>query len=143
VNDHSRPASIRAIPSRRAANARLVAERGDGWLLPPPPWRELAAGHPDVDEEILAALADRAVPQPWAAATAPAKLTGAWERLPRTAVLCSFTAEQTRQMAATVPIFQHMAGDAWRYVELPTWHWPMFSRPADLTAILAGAGGQS
>jgi pimeloyl-ACP methyl ester carboxylesterase len=127
-------------PDGRAANARLVAEQGGGWLLPPPLWRELAAGHPDVDEEILATLANRAVPQPWATAIAPAKLTGAWERLPRTAVLSSFTTEQTQQLAATVPVCRHLASAGWRYVELPTWHWPMFSRPADLTEILAGAG---
>jgi hypothetical protein len=24
----------------------------------------------------------------------------------------------------------------WRYQELPTWHWPMLSRPAELAEIL-------
>jgi hypothetical protein len=32
-----------------------------------------------------------------------------------------------------------MAGDQWRYEELPTWHWPMFSEPAALAEILATA----
>jgi hypothetical protein len=26
----------------------------------------------------------------------------------------------------------------WQYLELPTGHWPMFSRPEDLTALLLG-----
>jgi hypothetical protein len=29
-----------------------------------------------------------------------------------------------------------MAGETWRYTELPTWHWPMFSRPDELGEIL-------
>lgn len=39
-------------------------------------------------------------------------------------------------MAATVPLCRHMAGDTWRYEELPTWHWPMVSRPVELAAML-------
>jgi hypothetical protein len=76
------------------------------------------------------------VAQPWASATAPVRLTGAWEKLPRLGILSSFTAEQVRGMAAAVPLFRHMAGDRWRYEELPTWHWPMLSRPAELAALL-------
>jgi hypothetical protein len=52
-------------------------------------------------------------------------------------VLCSFTEEQARAMAQA-PMFRHMAGD-WEFVELPTWHWPMFTRPEELADILHGA----
>jgi hypothetical protein len=34
-------------------------------------------------------------------------------------------------------MFALMAGEAWRFAELPTWHWPMLSRPDDLVRILA------
>jgi hypothetical protein len=44
-------------------------------------------------------------------------------------------------MAAQVPMFQHMAGDRWTYVELPTWHWPMFSRPSELADALEATCG--
>lgn len=121
-------------PAEQAANAALVAEHGDGWQLPPPPWAELAAGT-DVPAEVLAALAERAVPQPWQTAVSPVSLTGAWEKLPRLAILSSFTEEQARAMSAA-PMFRHMAGDRWRYEELPTWHWPMFTRPVELAEIL-------
>jgi hypothetical protein len=77
------------------------------------------------------------VAQPWKTATTPARLTGAWEKLPRLGVLSSFTVEQAQAMAATVPTMRHMAGEQWRFVELPTWHWSMLSRPADLAEILA------
>jgi pimeloyl-ACP methyl ester carboxylesterase len=123
-------------PEQRERNAALVAGHGDGWLLPPPPWADLAAGIAGVDASTVARLDERSVPQPWATATTPVRLTGAWEKLPRVGVVSSFTAAQVRQLAATVPIWRHMAGDPWRYEELPTWHWPMFSRPTELARIL-------
>ncbi|HWM00774.1 MAG TPA: alpha/beta hydrolase [Actinophytocola sp.] len=116
-------------PEERAATAALV---GDGWQLPPPPWAQLV---PDLDPGVLATLTDRSVPQPFATSTSPVSLTGAWEKLPRLGILCSFTEEQARGMAA-VPMFRHMVGEQWRYVELPTSHWPMFSKPAELAEIL-------
>jgi len=126
-------------PDEQAANAQLVETHGDGWKLPPPPWAEMAAGMPDVDDAAIEAITMQSVPQPWATATQPARLTGAWDDLPRFGVLCSFTEDQARGMAAVVPAFQHMDGDKWRYAELPTWHWPMFSRPAELAEILDAA----
>jgi pimeloyl-ACP methyl ester carboxylesterase len=121
-------------PSERAATAELVATQGDGWRLPPPPWEQLAADT-GLGAEVLATLTERSVSQPWATATTPVSLTGAWEKLPRLGVLCGFTEEQARGMAAD-PTFRHMVGEQWRYAELPTWHWPMFSRPAELAELL-------
>jgi pimeloyl-ACP methyl ester carboxylesterase len=123
-------------PEERAKAEARAQERGDGWRLPPPPWAELAADVADVDGEALAALAERSVPQPLASAIQPVRLTGTWEKLPRLGIMSSFTVKQIQEMAATVPMFRHMAGDGWRYEELPTWHWPMFSRPAELAQIL-------
>ncbi len=128
-------------PEDRAANEARVSGEGAGWLLPPPPWASLATGRPDVEADAVTTLVERAVPQPWATATTPAKLSGAWEGLPRLGVLCSFGVDQVNAMASVVPAFRHMAGDAWRYVELPTWHWPMLSRPAELAEILDAAEG--
>jgi hypothetical protein len=33
-------------------------------------------------------------------------------------------------------MFRELAGPTWRLVELPTGHWPMFSRPEDLAELL-------
>ena len=125
-------------PDEQQQTAAMVAEHGGGWRLPAPPWRELAAAS-DVDDATVALLAERSVDQPYATATTPVRLTGAWEPIPRLGVLSSFTIEQTEHMAAAVPIARHMAGERWRFVELPTWHWPMLSRPSELAAILDGA----
>jgi pimeloyl-ACP methyl ester carboxylesterase len=123
-------------PAERERNAASVADHGDGWRLPPPPWADLATGVPDVDDSIVTLLRERSVDQPWATATAPVRLTGAWEKVPRLGVLSSFTAAQAQGMAGTMPLYRHMADDGWRYEELPTWHWPMLSRPIELAAIL-------
>jgi hypothetical protein len=126
-------------PEEQQQTAAAVANHGDGWRLPPPPWKELAAAASDVDDATVALLAERSVDQPYATATTPVRLTGAWEPIPRLGVLSSFTVAQVEQMAAAMPISRHMAGDQWRFEELPTWHWPMLSRPAELAAILDGA----
>ena len=52
---------------------------------------------------------------------------------------CFYTVAQVEQMAATMPLFRHMVGDAWRFQELPTWHWPMLNRPIELAEILHNA----
>ena len=127
-------------PEARAANERVVVTQGEGWKLPPPPWAALAADVPEVDDAAVAALVAGSQPQPWRTATQPVALTGAWQRLPRTGVLCSFGVEQVKEMARHVPLFAHMVEGDWTYVELPTWHWPMVSRPAELAEVLGSAG---
>lgn len=123
-------------PEARVANEGLVAAHGQGWQLPPPDWAALAAEQPDVDAAAVAALGEGSRPQPWRTATEPVTLTSAWERLPRTGVLCSFSLEQLQQMAPHVPAFAHLVAGNWTYAELPTWHWPMVSRPTELAAVL-------
>jgi pimeloyl-ACP methyl ester carboxylesterase len=102
------------------------------WKIPPPDWAALAPDGVDVE-----ALTERAVFQPSKTAIQPVRLTGAWEKLPRLGIMCSVTIAQMQEMAATRPECRHMAGDQWTFVELPTWHWPMLSRPAELAQILA------
>ena len=127
-------------PDARAANEDLVTTQGEGWKLPPPPWALLAAGVPDVDDDDVTALIAGSQPQPWRSATQPVALTGAWARLPRVGVLCSFGVEQLRQMAPHAPAFTHMLDGDWTFVELPTWHWPMISRPLELADVLDSNG---
>jgi pimeloyl-ACP methyl ester carboxylesterase len=129
-----------AGPDDRARNAELVARVGDGWLLPPPPWEELAADVADLDPAVLATLTERSVPQPWATAISPVRLTGSWEKLPRLGIMSSFTGAQARGMAASAPGLRHMDGEQWHYEDLPTWHWPMFTRAGELADILHRAG---
>ncbi|MBO1752524.1 alpha/beta fold hydrolase [Actinotalea sp. BY-33] len=128
-------------PDARMANENLVMTHGEGWKLPPPPWAALAAEVPEVDDAAVATLVEGSQAQPWLTAAQPVELTGAWERLPRTGVLCSFSLEQLQQMAPHAPAFAHMVEGDWTYVELPTWHWPMVSRPDDLAEVLRSVNG--
>ena len=125
-------------PDDRARDEAVVAA-GDGWRLPPPPWAELASKIEGIDAGTVARLVDRSVAQPWRTAVTPLRLTGAWEKVPRLGILSSFSTEQVEAMAGTAPLFRHMAGDGWEFAELPTWHWPMLSRPAELAGILERA----
>lgn len=120
-------------PEAQARDAELVRTAGHGWQLPPPAWPDMITGLAD---DALARVAELSAPQPWATATSPVRLSGAWEKLPRFFVMSSFTTEQVQQMAATMPAFVHMVGDGVTYRELPGGHWPMFDRPGELAAIL-------
>jgi len=134
-------------PERRAQNERIVAEQGDGWRLPLPPLEEL--GPPPViaglGEAEWQRLRERAVPQPWGSALAPNRLSNpARNAIPALGLLCTFTEEAVREtIASGNPAFAALGGPQWSFTELPTGHWPMFSEPAALAALLGEvASGQ-
>lgn len=92
-----------------------------------------------LDDSHLAEFRQRAVPQPAALARDEVRTTGTWADVPCTVVCTSATAEQLRGWVADgVPFVAGLAAarDV-RYVDLPTGHWPMWSRPADLASVLA------
>lgn len=139
-------AYIEFDPEQRAATERRVAEGGDGWLLPPMSREELAAAMPDAPSDHVAEIAARMTPQPFGTYTEPLRLTNpALASLPKVAILNSFPEAAVRElMAAGHPMGTMLSGPEWRFVELLTSHWPMFTRPDDLAATLdeigAGAG---
>lgn len=125
-------------PESRDATEQQVAREGDGWLLPPMSRDDLIGAIPDLDPERVSAIQARMTPQPFATYTEPLRLTNparAW--LPKVAILNSFPEAAVREMmAAGHPMGVMLAGPEWRFVELPTSHWPMFSRPEELAAVL-------
>jgi pimeloyl-ACP methyl ester carboxylesterase len=127
-------------PEARQRTERQVEELGDGWRFPMPPFEELAnmASLEGVDDDHLRLLRSRAIAQPFGTYTQPLRLTNpAREELPKLGILCSFSLDQMRQMIASdAPLFRELAGPEWRFVELPTGHWPMFSKPEDLAELL-------
>ena len=59
------------------------------------------------------------------------------ESLPKVGILCSFSLDEVQAIIASGdPVFREMTSPNWRFVELPTGHYPMFSRPGDLAAVL-------
>src|SRR5215217_1034213 len=119
---------------------KQVEELGDGWRFPMPPTEELAsmASLEGVDDEHLKLLRSRAVAQPFGTYTQPLRLENpAREELPKLGILCSFSLDQVQErIASGNPLFRELARPKWRFVELPTGHWPMFSRPHDLAELL-------
>ncbi|MFB4317189.1 alpha/beta fold hydrolase [Actinomadura sp. 21ATH] len=127
-------------PEERAAIEKRVAEEGGGRLIPPPPFDPAADPHQlaGLDEAALALLRERATPQPVGTATqAPARPETVPDT-PKTMIACTFPLPAVRQMIESGnPVFGMLAGPEWSFRELPTGHWPMLSRPADLAALLA------
>ena len=52
-------------------------------------------------------------------------------------ILCRFSLEEVQAMIASGDlVFRELASPTWRFIELPTGHYPMFSRPDDLATVL-------
>ncbi|MFC4053687.1 alpha/beta fold hydrolase [Actinomadura syzygii] len=127
-------------PETRAALEKRVAEDGGGWLIPVPPFDADAdpVNLAGLSAETLAAMRERGTPQPFGTASQPAARPDPLPDTPRTVVASTFPIEAVRRMGEEgVPVFAAMTGPEWTYRELPTGHWPMLSRPADLAAVLA------
>jgi pimeloyl-ACP methyl ester carboxylesterase len=123
----------------RAINDELPATDGE---IPLPDWSEFdEADLRDLDEELRAAFRARALPQPKGVAYDRQVLTD--ERrydVPATIIACEFPSEQLREwIAQGHPYVAELAAmrDV-EYIDLPTGHWPQFTKPAQLArAILA------
>jgi len=108
--------------------------------IPLPPWDAFQeADLVDLDDTLGERFRERAVPQPKAVATDPTHLTD--ERrldVPATVITCEFPTEQLRHaMAEGHPWFTELARlRQVEYVDLPTGHWPQFTKPAELAAVM-------
>jgi pimeloyl-ACP methyl ester carboxylesterase len=118
--------------------------------IPLPSWAELEAAGSSLaglGDDVLARFRERAVPQPAGPCREPLRLTNpAREQVPVTLITSSFTATEVARLAGEGhPFFAELPRLRVSYVDLPTGHWPMWSRPVDLAAALAGtvsaAGG--
>jgi pimeloyl-ACP methyl ester carboxylesterase len=127
-------------PEARKHIERQVEDLGDGWRFAMPPPEELATmgSLEGLEEDLLKLLRSRAVPQPFATYTTPLRLENpARDELSKVGILCSFSLDQVQELIASDdPIFRELAGPTWQFVELPTGHWPMFSRPEELADLL-------
>ena len=114
---------------------------GGGKRLPFPPWDELdkqgtAIG---LDEDMRAMIKARATDMPFGAARQATQLTANAGRakLPKTAIWCTTTSQQVRQLLESGnALFQELSGPHWTFIDLPTGHWPMFSKPRELSDLL-------
>jgi pimeloyl-ACP methyl ester carboxylesterase len=122
-------------------------EEFEGVDYPLPSWPELVEGGNSIDgldDQALAVFRQRAVPQPgnvlregFALSDDPARL-----QIPSTVVCNSMSVDQAKGWVAAGAPFVAELGNLTgpvEWVDLPTGHWPMWSRPADLSAELVRA----
>jgi pimeloyl-ACP methyl ester carboxylesterase len=113
---------------------------------PLPSWEDLDENLDGISEDQLAAFRRRAVPEPGGPIREAATLASeARLDVPSTVICTSMTSEQIKAAAGE--------GSAWigglaelrnvTYVDLPTSHWPMWSRPAELAAIIGDVARQA
>ena len=138
------------IPDRIAAMVYVDTAPGKGAVDPgfagverPLNWDELVAEE-NVDglsEAQLETFRRRAVPEPGALLREGAELTNDARRdIPSTMICTGYTAEQYQAYARDhdwpfLAGLKELRNVTW--VDLPTSHWPMWSRPRELAAIIA------
>ena len=140
-----RVARVVYVDSFPAAHGRPINDemaQADG-EIPLPAWSELPAEDlVDMDDELRRAFRARAVPQPAQVATDPQVLTdGRRHGIPATIIACEFSAEElTASMEKGHPALAEVAAirDV-EVVELPTGHWPQFTKPVELARELLAA----
>jgi pimeloyl-ACP methyl ester carboxylesterase len=112
----------------------------EGDDFPLPAWEDLDENLDGISQEQLQAFRARAVPEPAGAMREGATLTNdARLDIPTTAICTAFTSEQYKQAVAEGQTWLGGFGDLRNitWIDLPTSHWPMWSRPQELAAILA------
>ncbi|MGD7732924.1 alpha/beta fold hydrolase [Propionibacteriaceae bacterium G57] len=112
--------------------------------LPLPPFDDLGqqASLEGLDDEALDRFRQQAVPQPAAVLRQPVELVNdARHGVPTTLVCCSIPGEQVLGLAqAGHPMFAEVAKlEDVEVIDLPTGHWPMWSRPRDLAEVVRAA----
>jgi pimeloyl-ACP methyl ester carboxylesterase len=129
-------------PERRPAMERLVAEEGDGWLLPrfaPPPWEQfLPAAWQVTDPADLRWAIERLRPTPFGHFTEPVRLSrGEAESPRRTYVRCRQWPNPSYDSYAA----EARSSPAWDHYELATPHLPYLTHPHELGALLDAITG--
>jgi pimeloyl-ACP methyl ester carboxylesterase len=139
------------VPERIAAVVYVDSGPATGPLDPgftdveqPLVWEEIEAEEnlDGLSEEQKATFRERAIPEPGAAIRESAELTNAARLdIPTTAICTGYTSEQYKQAIdqgqTWLGGFAELRNITW--VDLPTSHWPMWSRPQELAAIIGDA----
>jgi pimeloyl-ACP methyl ester carboxylesterase len=143
------------VPDRIAAMVYVDSAPGIPPLDPdfdgpekPLSWDDLAAEEnlDGLSEEQMETFRQRAVPEPGGVLREAVELTNdARLDIPSTMICTGYTSEQYKEAAKE--------GDAWlgglkelrniTWVDLPTSHWPMWSRPRELAEIIGGVATAS
>lgn len=116
--------------------------------LPLPPFDVLAqqASLEGLSAEDLEQFRARAVPEPGPVLRQPLQLSNdARRKVPTTLLCCSLPGAQVLELAQTGhPMFTEVANlEHLDVIDLPTGHWPMWSRPRDLAKAIGSQAARS
>jgi len=139
------------VPERMAAMVYVDTAPGKPPLEPdfdgvekPLDWDSVAAEEnlEGLSDEALTRFRERAVPVPGGILRdGYAFMNDARRRIPSTIIATGLSSEAYRSYAREHPEWSFLAGipelEDLSWVDLPTSHWPMWSKPADLAAIVA------
>lgn len=128
------------------ASAPDFPEDMEGLPLPPFESLEEQASIEGLSATVLERFRERAVSEPGAVLRQIVRLTNnARFDVPTTFVCCSLPSSQIVELVkAGHPLFAEVATlTRVDYIDLPTGHWPMWSRPSELAQILASEGSRS
>jgi pimeloyl-ACP methyl ester carboxylesterase len=98
----------------------------------------------DMDESQREALRARAIPEPAGVATGRQVLTNPARRsVPATVITCEFSSDQIREwMAEDEKPGELGSTEDYEFIDLPTGHWPQFTRPVELGEMIAEAASR-
>ena len=128
---------------------RLTDDPGfEGNELPlAPTWEELGENLDGISDEQLATFRERAVPEPAGALRESVELRNAARLdVPTTAICTAFTSAEYKAAVEDGQTWLGGYGELRNvtWIDLPTSHWPMWSRPQELAAVIGdiarGAG---
>ena len=137
------------VPEKIAAMVYVDTAPGKGALDPelegdkPFVWSEIEEGEnlDGLSEAQKETMQQRAVPVPGGVLRESIELTNDARRdIPSTLIATGFTSEDYRKYAAEEPVMSWLAGipelrnATW--IDLPTSHWPMWSKPKELAEII-------
>lgn len=125
-----------------AINDELPVVDGE---IPLPDWAEFDdADLVDLDDALRSAFRARAIPQPKGVAYDPIRLHDERRyQVPITIIACEFPSSAlTEWMAAGSPFTRELAKiEHVEYLDLPTGHWPQFTKPVQLGQAIVSAIG--
>ena len=111
----------------------------EGEDFPLPSWDDLDENLDGISQAQLQAFRDRSVPEPAGAMREGATLKNdARLDIPSTAICTAFTSDQYKEAVAEGQTWLGGFADLRKltWIDLPTSHWPMWSRPQELAAII-------
>ncbi|HVE55681.1 MAG TPA: alpha/beta hydrolase [Pyrinomonadaceae bacterium] len=119
---------------------RSMRAGGTDWQLPLPSWEDLDEGNniKDLTEDDKKLIEKLATPQPFNASRQKLSLKNPKRLdLPKLAIWCESGSDEINELLKQdLPLFSELKDPNFEFVDLPTGHYPMFSRASELAELL-------